>query len=51
MNGFGKFLLTMLCIIYVVSPLDLCPGPIDDILVILLTQAAKKGSDKLLNND
>ncbi len=44
MDKLGKFILTVLCIIYIISPLDLCPGPIDDILVIILTQAVKKGS-------
>ena len=51
MNSFGKFLLTVICIIYVLSPLDMCLGPIDDILVIVLTQAAKKGSDEIFDND
>ena len=51
MNNFGKFLLTIFMIIYVVSPVDACPGPIDDIIVIVLTQALKKGGDKLLDND
>ena len=51
MNNFGKFILTVLMILYVVSPVDACPGPIDDILVIILTQAMKKGGDKLLDKD
>ena len=51
MNNFGKLLLTIFAIIYVVSPIDACPGPIDDIIVILITQALKKGGDKLLDND
>lgn len=51
MNNFGKFLLTLFAFIYVVSPVDLCPGPLDDIIVMLLTYAAKKGSGKLVKRD
>ena len=51
MNNFGKFLLTIFMILYVVSPVDACPGPIDDIIVIVLTQALKKGGDKLMDQD
>ncbi len=51
MNNFGKFLLTLFALIYVVSPVDLCPGPLDDIIVMLLTYAAKKGSGKLVKRD
>ena len=51
MNNFGKFLLTVFMILYVVSPIDACPGPIDDIIVILITLALKKGGDKLVDND
>ena len=36
MNGVLKGMLIALIIVYVVSPLDLCPGPIDDILLLLL---------------
>lgn len=37
-----KAALAALVILYVVSPLDACQGPIDDILVILLSLAARK---------
>lgn len=43
MNGVAKGMLLVLMILYVVSPIDLCPGPIDDIIVILLGIAAQKG--------
>ena len=42
-NGFVKGMLLVLAIIYIVSPLDACPGPIDDIIVLLLTAASQKG--------
>lgn len=51
MNNFGKFLLTIFMIIYVVSPIDAYPGPFDDIIVILITMALKKGGDKVLDHD
>ena len=35
MNGVLKGMLLVLLIIYVVSPLDLCPGPVDDIIMLL----------------
>jgi len=45
MNGVAKGMLLVLIILYVVSPIDLCPGPIDDIIVILLGYAAQKGME------
>lgn len=39
-----KGMLVVLVILYIVSPFDLCPGPIDDILVLLLGVAAKVGT-------
>ena len=42
MNGFLKGLLTCLALIYCVSPVDACQGPIDDLLVIFLTIAMNK---------
>lgn len=48
MNGILKGMLIALIIVYVVSPLDLCPGPIDDILLLLFGiggSAVKKAID------
>lgn len=42
MDGVGKGMLIVLIILYVLSPVDLMPGPIDDLLVILLGIAAQK---------
>lgn len=50
MNDIMKGMLIVLVILYVVSPLDLCPGPIDDIVVVLLAFAANKGG-KLLKEE
>ena len=35
-NKFLKGLLFILLAVYVISPADLCPGPIDDLLAILI---------------
>lgn len=35
MNGVLKGMLLVLLIIYFVSPIDLCPGPVDDIILLL----------------
>ena len=41
MSGLAKGILLVLVILYVISPIDLCPGPIDDIIVIVLGVAAQ----------
>ena len=35
MNGVVKGMLLVLLLIYILSPVDLCPGPIDDIILLL----------------
>lgn len=35
MSGVLKGMLVILLIVYIVSPLDLCPGPVDDIILLL----------------
>lgn len=37
-----QVLLIVFLILYVVSPVDLAPGPIDDIIVVLLGLASRK---------
>ena len=41
-STFFTVVLGALAIIYIVSPVDFCPGPIDDFIVMLLTMAAQK---------
>ena len=41
MNGIMKGLILAVMIIYVVSPVDAIPGPIDDIIVTLIGIAAR----------
>ena len=41
-KSFLKIMLMVLVILYVISPIDAMPGPIDDVIVLLLGFAAKK---------
>ena len=36
MNGFMKVMLLVFVVLYGLSPVDACPGPIDDILLVAL---------------
>ena len=47
MNGIAKGMIIVLAILYVISPMDLCPGPVDDIIVMLLSVAAMSGKKRL----
>lgn len=47
MSEVAKGMMIVLIILYVVSPIDACPGPIDDFIVILIGIAATKGRDAL----
>lgn len=42
MNKITKMLVLVIMMIYVVSPVDACPGPIDDLIVILLSMASQR---------
>lgn len=42
MNNFMKGLVVMAVLMYIVSPIDAVPGPIDDIIVIMLGLASRK---------
>ena len=46
MNRFMQGMLFALLLVYVVSPVDFVPGPVDDILAIVLYTAANR--DKFL---
>ena len=41
MNGILKGMLLVLLVLYIVSPYDLCPGPVDDIILFLCLIAGK----------
>ncbi len=49
MNDLMKGLVIMAILMYIVSPIDLAPGPIDDIIVLLLGLAASR--KQLADND
>ena len=42
MHDVMKGMLVALLFLYVVSPINLCPGPVDDLIVILLGAAKCK---------
>jgi len=44
MNDFLKGILFLALILYIVSPVDFVPGPIDDILLILMSVASETRS-------
>ena len=41
-DGFLKGLLFMLMIVYIVSPVDFVPGPVDDLIVLMMGLASRK---------
>ena len=51
MNGVAKGMLIVLTILYLVSPIDLCPGPVDDFIILLVSLAAQKGIGAYSNDD
>ena len=42
MNGVLKGMILVIMILYIISPIDACPGPIDDIIVLIIGIAARK---------
>ncbi len=46
MNNTGKILLIVFVILYIISPLDFAPGPLDDLMVLMLGLAARKRIDE-----
>ena len=46
MNDVGKGMLIILMILYIISPIDFVPGPIDDVIVLLLAIAARKNQNE-----
>ena len=47
MSDIAKGMILVLMILYIVSPLDACPGPIDDLIVLFICLAARKGSTEV----
>ncbi len=42
MNDAMKVMILVLMVLYIVSPIDACPGPIDDLIILLIGIAAQK---------
>ena len=42
MNKIAKILVLIFMVVYVISPVDALPGPIDDLIVILLSMASQR---------
>ena len=51
MSNFWKGFLVALLIVYVISPMDLLPGPVDDILAIVFALAATKNRHAIEKRD
>ena len=51
MSNFVKGVLFTLLVVYVISPMDFAPGPIDDVLAIILFLAANRNKLKIGRND
>ena len=47
LDGVMKGMILVLMVLYIVSPIDACPGPIDDIIVLVIGLAATKGREAL----
>lgn len=47
MNGISKGMIVVLMILYIASPIDACPGPIDDIIVLLMGIATTKNKKSI----
>ena len=45
MGDFGKGVFVILMVLYIISPVDACPGPIDDLIVLLIGLAASRRID------
>lgn len=45
MDNFVKGIIVTVMILYIVSPVDAMPGPIDDLIVLLLGIAAQRNDD------
>ena len=41
-NSIIKVLAVVFVALYVISPIDACPGPVDDVLLVLLTCLANR---------
>lgn len=41
-NAGWKWLLIIICVLYVISPVDAVPGPVDDFIAVIVTALINK---------
>ena len=51
MNGFWKGFIVAMLIVYVISPVDLIPGPVDDIVLVFLSYVASRRKNLVEKHD
>ena len=51
MNGFWKGFIVALLIVYVISPVDFIPGPVDDIVLLFLSYVASSRKNLVEKHD
>ncbi len=44
---YGKVILVVVVLLYIISPVDFMPGPIDDVIVALLAVATQKTRNRI----
>ena len=44
MEDVMKNMLLIIIVLYILSPVDLCPGPIDDLIILLMTISMNRDS-------
>ena len=47
MGDVVKGMLFALLVVYILSPIDACPGPIDDLILLVIGLGARKGVTKI----
>ena len=51
MNGFWKGFIVAMLIVYVISPVDFLPGPVDDILLMFLIYVGSRRTLQLKDHE
>ena len=51
MKGFWKGFIVAMLIVYVISPVDLIPGPVDDIVLVFLSYVASRRKNLVEKSD
>ncbi len=51
MNSFWKGFIVALLVVYVISPVDFLPGPVDDVLLLFLMYVASRRKNYIGHHD